>query len=247
MIASDRQQIDSLQNQIKRLQDEIAELKHNGTGSPAAPSADVSDRISRLESEVAAIQSTLPTVPAAPPVGTSETTPMTGVPTTPGSIAASVPGAPSAASPSAAEPPPTWPQDLDKEMASNSKEPGAKIYREGLTAMKSGNYSTAIIKFAKIQHTYPKSALSEPSQYFTANAFYESGKYEQSILQFNDLVMRFPDGHYTCQALLREGEAFMKLNDRIDARLTLQKVKGNNSCTNESTVADNMLKSLATD
>jgi len=46
----------------------------------------------------------------------------------------------------------------------------------------------------------------------------------KAILQFNDLVMRFPKGKYASAALLREAQAFLKLNDRIDARLTLQKL-----------------------
>jgi len=111
--------------------------------------------------------------------------------------------------------------------------------------MKAGNYSSAIVDFSKVQHSYAKSPLSEPAQYFTGNAFYESGKYEQAILQFNDMTMRFPNSPFTCQSLLREGQAFVRLNDRIDARLTLQKLAGNGSCTNESVAANNMLKSLA--
>ena len=113
--------------------------------------------------------------------------------------------------------------------------------------MKAGNYPTAIINFAKVQHSYPKSPLSEPAQYFTANAFFESNKYEQAILQFNDLTMRFPNSRFLCESLLREGESFVKLQDRIDARLTLQKLAGNSSCSTQSVAANNMLKDLGSD
>ena len=129
----------------------------------------------------------------------------------------------------------------------SSKEPGVKIYRKALDAMKAGNYPTAIVNFAKVQHSYPKSPLSEPSQYFTANAFYENGKYEQAILQFNDLTMRFPNSRFLCESLLREGQSFMRLNDRIDARLTLQKLTGNANCSTEAVAANNMLKTLGSD
>ena len=113
--------------------------------------------------------------------------------------------------------------------------------------MKAGNYPIAIVQFAKVQHSYPKSPLSEPAQYFTANAFYESGKHEQAILQFNDLTMRFPNSRFLCESLLREGQSFVRLNDRIDARLTLQKLAGNANCSNESVAANNMLKNLGSD
>ena len=88
--------------------------------------------------------------------------------------------------------------------AATSKDPGMKIYRDGLDAMKAGKYPLAVTKFTKLQHPYPKSPLSEPAEYFAANALYETGKYDQAILQFNDLVMRFPKGRFARAALLRE-------------------------------------------
>ena len=122
-----------------------------------------------------------------------------------------------------------------------------KIYREGLDAMKAAKYPLAVTKFTKLQHAYPKSALSEPAEYFAANALFETGGYDQSILQFNDLVMRFPKGKYASAALLREAQAFVKLNDRIDARLTLQKLVADHAGTPEADAANTMMKDLASD
>ena len=256
MIASDRQQIDALQAQLRQTQDEVAELKHNGAASAgAAAPADVNDRLAKLESEVNAMQAAMPMAPPSAAAPGAEAPPPPGV--APGAAPASPPpttasvGAPGAPAPAgaAAEPAPTWPADVDKEMAATqaSKDPGAKFYRKGLDAMKAGNYPVAIVQFAKIQHSYPKSPLSEPSQYFIANAFYENGKYEQAVLQFNDLTMRFPNSRFLCESLLREGQSFVRLNDRIDARLTLQKLSSNNNCSDESVAANNMLKNLGSD
>ncbi|HEY6395620.1 MAG TPA: outer membrane protein assembly factor BamD, partial [Candidatus Binataceae bacterium] len=161
------------------------------------------------------------------------------------------PAVASASAPAAApaEVPASWPRELDKEIAAaqGSSAPGAKLYRDGLGAMKDGKYPLAVVKFAKLQHTYPKSELAEPAAYFSANALYETGKYDESVLQFNDLVMRYPKGPFTSAALLRQAQAFLKLNDRIDARLTLQKLKSDHSGTQEAAAADSMLKSLVND
>ena len=259
MIASDRQQIDSLQAELKRTQDEVAELKHGSAASADTPApAGVNDRLAKLESEVNAMQVAMPgpapaagsEAPAAPPGAMTSTISPPPASAPPGAPPAPGAGAPSTTAggsePAAA---PTWPQDLDKEIANgdNAKQPGGKFYRKGLDAMKAGNYPTAIINFAKVQHSFPKSPLSEPAQYFTANAFYESTKYEQAILQFNDLTMRFPNSPYLCESLLREGQSFVQLNDRIDARLTLQKLAGNSNCGTQAVAANNMLKDLGSD
>lgn len=253
MIASDRQQIDALRADLRRTQDDLAEMKHgSGESAGAAAPADVNDRIAKLESEVNAMQAAMPAPAPVPGTEAPGTPPGPGASTIsppPPGAPAETPPAPGGASAASTEPTPTWPQELDQELTNsqNSKEPGAKIYRKGLEAMKAGNYPTAIIEFAKVQHNYPKSPLSEPAQYFTANAFYESTKYEQAILQFNDLTMRFPNSKFLCESLLREGQSFVKLQDRIDARLTLQKLASNTTCSAQASDANNMLKDLGSD
>src|SRR6202023_1010001 len=91
---------------------------------------------------------------------------------------------------------PTWPTELDQEIAdaATSNEPGIKIYREGLDAMKGGKYPLAVARFTKLQHAFPKSPLSEPAEYFAANALFETGGYDQAILQLNDRGIRLSQG-----------------------------------------------------
>ena len=245
MIASDRQQIDALKAQVQRQSGEIEELKH-GAGAAGGNASGVNDRVASLEAEVKALQAGMAATPGAvPPPGAPADSvgPGTGV----ASAEAPPRGPASPATP--VEIPPTWPSELDQEIADakTSNEPGIKIYREGLDAMKAAKYPLAVARFTKLQHAYPKSPLSEPAEYFAANALFENGGYDQAILQFNDLVMRFPKGKYASAALLREAQAFVKLNDRIDARLTLQKLVADHAGTPEAAAADTMMKDLASD
>src|SRR5579862_934713 len=65
MIASDRQQIDALRADLRRTQDEIAELQHAGAASTGSSApADVNDRLAKLESEVNAMQVAMPNTPS---------------------------------------------------------------------------------------------------------------------------------------------------------------------------------------
>jgi tol-pal system protein YbgF len=239
MIANDRQEIDSLQAQVRALKEQVNEVSHGGGGANGDQLSSVNDRLNKLDAQVSGLQAGI----SAAPVGAA--------PAAPGVAVASVPSAPSAtAQPPAAavtEAQPTWPQELDQEIdaAQSSHEPGVKAYRDGLAAMKDGKYPLAISKFTELSHHYPKSPLVTPAEYFTANALYESGKYDQSILQFNDAVMRDPKGKYASQALLREAQAFMKLNDTIDARLTLQKLLADHADSPEAATANALMKNLS--
>jgi tol-pal system protein YbgF len=248
MIAGDRQQIDSLKAQVAQQNDEIEELKHGATPEASANASGMNDRVASLEAEVKALQAGMAAAPGAmPPPAPPPGAPPDSVGGVPPPAEAPPGGPPPPATP--AEIPPTWPAELDQEIAAaqTSTDPGIKIYQEGLDAMKAAKYPLAVNRFTKLQHTYPKSPLSEPAEYFSANALFETGAYDQAILQFNDLVMRFPKGKYASAALLREAQAFVKLNDRIDARLTLQKLVSDHAGTPEAAAADTMMKDLATD
>src|SRR4029077_14252105 len=99
---------------------------------------------------------------------------------------------PPAATPSRPVGAPSWRAMIDRELATSYNDPAAKLYRAGLVDAKAGRYAQAVSKFESLQHRFPKSALSEPAEYFSGNALYEMGKYEQAVLQFNDLPQRFP-------------------------------------------------------
>jgi len=239
MIANDRQEIDSLQAEVRALKEQVNEISHGGGGANGNQLGSMNDRLNKLDAQVSGLQAGM----SAAPVGAA--------PAAPGVAVASVPSAPSATAPPPTAPvseaQPTWPQELDQEIdaAQSSHEPGVKAYRDGLAAMKDGKYPLAISKFTELAHHYPKSPLVTPAEYFTANALYESGKYDQSILQFNDAVMRDPKGKYASQALLREAQAFMKLNDTIDARLTLQKLLADHADSPEAATANALMKNLS--
>jgi len=249
MIAADRQEIDTLKAQVAQQNGQIDELRHGVTADTGGTSG-MNDRVASLEAEVKALQAGLAATPGAVPPPGAPADSVGGVPAPGGVAPAAEPpagGPPPPATP--AEIAPTWPAELDQEIAdaANSDDPGIKVYREGLDAMKAAKYPLAVSKFTKLQHAYPKSPLSEPAEYFAANALFETGGYDQAILQFNDLVMRFPKGKYASAALLREAQAFVKLNDRIDARLTLQKLVADHAGTPQADSANTMMKDLASD
>jgi tol-pal system protein YbgF len=141
----------------------------------------------------------------------------------------------------------SWQSQIDPQLAdaASSSDPAAKSYSAGLIALKGGMYPQALGRFQELQRRYPKSPLSEPAEYFSANALFEMGKYEQAILQFNDVTMRFPNGKFASASLLREAQAFQKINDPIDARLTLQKLVDDHPNSPEASEAKSMMQGMA--
>jgi TolA-binding protein len=294
MVASDRQQIEALQEKIARLDDRISELEHNGGDSDNKTIRALNARLSKLESQMRATQPAVAApggaatpatpgapVPGAPPApGAASAPPPPDNANAPGdegeagdtsgdaNVASAAPPGPGNAAPPGAPPPAvsaaqSWQALLAQEIAvaQSSRDPAVRLYRQGLAAMKVGRYPLALGKFQDLQRRYPKSALSEPAEYFSANALYELGQsdnqsgnhdratenFNKAILQFNDLVMRFPSGRFASPSLLREAQAFIKIEDRIDARLTLQKLLNDHGNSSEAPTARSMMQSLASE
>jgi TolA-binding protein len=262
MVANDRQQIEELQQRVSRLDDRIAEMEHNGAASSEKGLDALEARVSKLETQAAPapppgapLASPGPGVMGAPPgaapspaagdsdtgdTGDSETaSAATPAPAVPAPVLAPAP----AAAPAATAP--SWRSMLDQELNTSHDDDGAKIYRSGLIGLKSGKYAQGVGKLQDLQRKYPKSGLSEPAEFFAGNGLFELGKYDQAILQFNDLTMRFPNGHYATASLLREAHAFVKINDPIDARLTLQKLITEHPDAPEAPMAKSMMETLA--
>jgi tol-pal system protein YbgF len=271
MVANDRSQIEELQEKLKQQNDRLAEIEHsdenedNGSAadrgeSPAAsPAASPSEAMTPVAAASPDMGQASPG--ATPDVGTeaaagaspaadsdespdADTTPAAS-PTPGPEVAAITPPSAPAPPPGPVSPAPTWQEALNQELAARHNDPAARLYRSGLTALKAGKFKPALASFQDLQRRYPKSSLSEPAEYFSGNALFELGQDEKSILQFNDLTMRFPEGRFASAALLREAQAFVKINDQIDARLTLQKLLNDHPSAPEAPTAKSMMDSLS--
>lgn len=241
MIANDRQQIDELREEVAQLNDRLTRLQHeDGTARPGPLNARltaVNRRLTKLEQQVKALGA-----PAAGAVGPSAAENPPAAPV----AALAPPPKPAAPAPSGL---PNWREKLANELSAgvSRSTPGAALYLQGLAALRNRHYNAGIVRLAQLRHTFPKSPLVEPAEYFSANALYELGKYQQAVLQFNDLALRFPGGRFAGAALLREAQAFLKLHDEIDARLTLQKLVKDKPHTAEAAAADRMMKNLVSE
>jgi TolA-binding protein len=259
MVATNQQQIDSLQEKIRRLEDKVSELEHNGSASNGSSSqlATIEQRLAKLESQSSSAQPSPVSTPSASPTDSavpaqSATTPAGGAADSnnaAGTVAsneeASAPSKSEVPAPTTEGNPTSWRSMADHELSVSHDDPGEKLYRGGLLDLKSDNYPEALTQFETLQRRYPKSSLSESAEFFAANSLYEMNKYDQAILQFNDQTMRFPKGHFASAALLREAQAFMKINDRIDARLTLQKLLSDLPDSPEAPMAKSMMQTLS--
>ncbi len=71
---------------------------------------------------------------------------------------------------------------------------------------------------------YPEHDLYVNALYWIGEAFYGEKKYEMSILQFQDVISKYPSHPKAPAAMLKQALAFNALGDGENARTTMQKL-----------------------
>lgn len=91
-------------------------------------------------------------------------------------------------------------------------------------------------------HTYPTHDLYVNALYWTGEALYGEKKFELSILQFQDVISKYPRHNKAPDALYKQALAFNALGDTQNARATMRKLIDTYPGTEQARAAERFLK-----
>lgn len=99
------------------------------------------------------------------------------------------------------------------------------LYQRGLELIqKEGEYTRGREVMNDFLTRFPDHPLAANAMYWMGEAFYGEKKFENAILQFQDVIQKYGDHPKVAAALLKQGLAFKALDDIKNARVILQKV-----------------------
>jgi len=99
------------------------------------------------------------------------------------------------------------------------------LYQQGLDAIRSGQDFTAGRKALEtFLKRYPDHHLAANATYWIGEAWYGEKKYENAILQFQDVIEKYGDHPKVAAALLKQGLAFRALKDEANAEVIWRKL-----------------------
>lgn len=212
---------------------EILSSDKSDTGKRrGAPSPDVSRQLSDLEARVTALEQGRIAAQSGTPLGLEP-------PPQEGTRSQEIP------------PPPPAPRAPNLQEIALAKEEataqGARIdgdYREGLGLVRQGQCAQAGPKLKDFVRKNPKSDFADNALYWVGACYYGQRDYSRAIVEFNDLVLKYPKGNKVPGALLTMADAFADSGDKIDARLVLQKLISQYPQAEEAGQARQKLQSL---
>ena len=118
------------------------------------------------------------------------------------------------------------------------------LYQKGLDTFKGGDTQKAREMLAGFIERYPAHAMVPNAHYWLGETYYSEKKYDQAILEFQQIIKNFPDKEKVPAAELKQGMAFKELGDLKSARYLFKKVIDDFPASDEAKLAKEKLKSL---
>jgi tol-pal system protein YbgF len=117
-------------------------------------------------------------------------------------------------------------------------------YEEVMAVFKQGNLDRARQGFTEFLMMYPASSRAASAQYWLAECFYGSQQYEKAIGAYQRVEQQYPNSEKVPASLLKQGFAYLALDNRSKARSNLERVVQLYPATPEAGKASERLRQL---
>lgn len=98
------------------------------------------------------------------------------------------------------------------------------LYASGYKKFQDKDYDGAERDFKFFIETSPASSLADNAQFWIAEIFYARKSYERAIVEYDTVIKKYPSGDKVPAALLKQGFAFLELNDTAHARTIFSEI-----------------------
>ena len=119
-----------------------------------------------------------------------------------------------------------------------------ELYNIAYSKLSQGDFQGARKEFKNFLELFPQTEYSDNAQFWIGDCYYREKRYEEAILEFEEVIKRFPHGNKIPDALLKQAFSFIAINDTNSAKLILQKIINQHPTSAQAEIANNKLKTL---
>lgn len=132
---------------------------------------------------------------------------------------------------------------LEKSPEAAPENPEA-LYQKGLDAFNRGDTQKARELLTRFIELNPSHGMTANARYWLGETYFSEKKYDQAILEFQEVIKNFPGKDKVPAAMLKQGMAFKELGDKKSARYVYQKLVEDFPGSEEAKLAKVKLKDL---
>ncbi len=118
------------------------------------------------------------------------------------------------------------------------------LYRDAYETFQRGDLEGARKKFEAFLSQYPHTELSDNAQFWIGETYFLKKDYERAILEYEKVIVKYPEGDKVPSALLKQGLAFLELGDKTNGRSLLKRVTERYPKTEQAEIARKRLESI---
>ncbi len=119
-----------------------------------------------------------------------------------------------------------------------------ELYNSAYSKLNKKDFQGARKEFREFLELFSQTEYSDNAQFWIGECYYREKRYEEAILEFEEVIKKFPQGNKLPDALLKQAFSFIALNDANSAKLLLQKIIDRYPTSAQAEIAKNKLKSL---
>jgi tol-pal system protein YbgF len=118
----------------------------------------------------------------------------------------------------------------------------SELYDRALGYHRDGRHQEAMADFDNFLKLYPKSDLADNAQFWIGEGYRAQGKHEEAILAYQKVINNYSAGNKVPAAMLNQGFAFEKIDDKTTAELIFKRLVKNFPKTTEAEIAQKRLQ-----
>ena len=118
------------------------------------------------------------------------------------------------------------------------------LYKDAYETFQKGDLDGGRRKFEAFLKQYPNMELSDNAQFWIGETYFLKKDFEKAILEYEKVIVKYPEGDKVSSALLKQGLAFLELGDKMSARNLLKRVTDRFPQTEQAEIAKKKLESI---
>ena len=122
-----------------------------------------------------------------------------------------------------------------------------EVYNMAYSDYLKGNFELAIEGFKTYTEHFPESPLADNAQYWIGECYFSQEKYAESIREFDELILKFPDSDKTASSYLKKGISLTKLGKKEEAIATYKLLISKFPLSEETKIAQEKIKELTSE
>ena len=119
-----------------------------------------------------------------------------------------------------------------------------ELYNGAYSKLSKGDFKASREEFKKFLELFPQTEYSDNAQFWIGESYYREKRYEEAIIEFEEVIKKYPQGNKVPDAQLKQAFSFIALNDTNSAKLLLGKIINQYPDSDQAAIAQAKIKSL---